>query len=198
MEHKVKLSEEVSWEVKVVSAEPAKTSFLSEVWRYLKILGSLARKYLLAPLPAILLVIGAVILLVLGVKNIQIGGLLGKLFGTSGTDGKKAIDVANTVPPDRVREDGTLIKPGEPDSQGKTQAVVVAVQTGGLFSDPTSVTIKPPGEAKAIKVKLPDGVKSKDVDKVIVVSPEVHIVTVKDTSKVSAKKVDDLLKKYSG
>lgn len=195
MDHKVELRESISTEVKIV----AEKSFLSEVLRYLKILGGLARKYLLAPLPAILLVIGAVILIALGVKNIQIGGLLGKLFGTSGgTDGKKAIDVANTVPPDRVKADGTLIKPGEADSQGKTQAVVVPIQGGGLFSDPKTVKIVPPGESKPITVKLPDGVRSNDVHQVLIVSPEVHIVTVKDSSKVSAKKVDDLLSKYNG
>jgi hypothetical protein len=45
-------------------------------------------------------------------------------------------------------------------------------------------------------VVLPDGVKAKDVDRVIIVKPDVYAVTVKDKSGVSAKEVDDLLAEY--
>jgi hypothetical protein len=162
-------------------------NFWSKVWGWI-------RKYLLAPLPALLLVAAALLLVVLGVKDLKIGGLLAKLFGKP--EGKKAVDVANTIPTDRVDKDGKLIPPGTPDSKGMTQAVVVPVETGGLFSDPNVVKITPPGETKPVVVHLPDGVKSKDVDKVLVLKPEVYAVTVKDTSKVTGKQVDDLLSKY--
>jgi len=154
------------------------------------------RRYVLAPLPAFLLIAGAVILVVLGVRNVQIGGLLGKLFGHS-TEGKKAVDIANTIPDHRVGPDGALIPIGTPDSKGITQATVHTIESPGIFSNPDTVTIQPPGQDKVV-VQLPDGVKSKDDDKVIVVSPEVVAVSVKDTSKVSAQNVDDLLKKYGG
>lgn len=152
------------------------------------------RKYLLAPLPALLLVAAAIFLVILGFKNVQIGGLLAKLFGKP--EGKKAVDVANTIPKDRVDKDGRLIQPGTPDSKGITQAVVVPIETGGLFSDPTVVKVTPPGESKPVVIHLPDGVKDKDVDKVIIVKPDVYAVTVKDSSKVTVEKVDDLLAKY--
>lgn len=154
------------------------------------------RKYLLAPLPALLLVAVAIFLIILGFKNVQIGGLLAKLFGKP--EGKKAVDVANTIPKDRVDKDGRLIQPGTPDSKGITQAVVVPIETGGLFSDPTVVKVTPPGESKPVVIHLPDGVKDKDVDKVIIVKPEVFAVTVRDNSSVKGKDVDELLAKYGG
>lgn len=150
-----------------------------------------------APLPALLLVIGAILLIALGVKNVQIGGLLAKLFG-KGPDGPKAIDVANTVPADRVDANGKVIPIGTPDSKGITQAQVVPIQQPGLMDDPNTVKVVPPGETKPVVVTLPDGVKAQDVDKVLVVKPEVYAVTVKDSSKVQAKDVDDLLAKYGG
>jgi len=156
-----------------------------------------AGRALLAPLPALLLVAGAIILVFLGVKDLQIGGLLGKLLGKDKAEGKKAVDVANSVPEGRVDKDGHLIPPGTPDSQGVTQAKVVAIEPPGLFDDPAQVKSIPPGETKPVVIDLPDGVKAKDVDKVIVVQPEVVVVSVKDSSNIPSQKVDDLLKKYA-
>jgi len=140
-------------------------------------------------------VAGAVLLVALGFKNIQIGGLLGRLFGKKKPE-HTAIDVANTVPKDRVDDKGKIIPPGEPDSKGMTQAVVVPIKDPGIFSNPDSVTFTPPGESKPVEVTLPDGVKAKDVEKVIVVQPKKFVVTVKDKSGITGKNVDDLLKKY--
>jgi hypothetical protein len=161
--------------------------FFAKVWAWV-------RKYLLAPLPALLVVGLGLLAVVLGFKNVRIGGLLGKLFGKP--EGKTAVEVANGIPADRVDGGGKVIPPGTPDSQGVTQAVVVPVETGGLFSDPTVIKVIPPGETKPVIIHLPDGVKDKDVHQVVIVSPEVVTVTVKDTSKVTVKKVDDLLSKY--
>lgn len=161
---------------------------LLKVWAWV-------RKYLLAPLPVILLVAGAVILIALGAKNVQIGGLLAKLTGKK-TDGKKAVDVANTIPEDRVGADGKVIPIGTPDTKGLTQAVVVPIEPPSIFSNPDTVTIRHPDDQKPVVVQLPDGVKAKDVDKVVIVSPEVHAVIVKDSSKIAGKDVDDLLAKY--
>lgn len=161
---------------------------------FLKKVGSWIRKYLLAPLPALLIVAGAIILVVLGAKNVQIGGILGKLFGHDGPS-KKAVDVANTIPEDRVDDKGNLIPIGTPDSQGITQATVHPIESPGIFSNPSTVTIQPAGQDKVV-VKLPDGVKSSDVDKVVVVSPDVVAVSVKDGSNIPSQTIDDLLKKY--
>jgi hypothetical protein len=170
----------------------AEPTFWQAAWAWIK----RVFRWVAAPLPAILLVIGAILLAVFIGKNIPIGGLLAKLFGTDPKKGKKAIDVANSVPEDRVDKDGVIIKPGEPDSKGQTQAVVVPIEETGIFDNPDKVTIYPPGEDKPVVVDLPDGVKAKDVDKVIVVQPEVYAVTVKDSSEVKAKDIDDLLEKY--
>lgn len=172
--------------------DQADPTFWEAAWVWIK----RTFRWILAPLPAILLVVGAILLVVLGFKDIQIGGLLNKLFGKEGAKGKKAIDVANSVPENRIDKDGKLIPPGKPDSKGQTQAVVVPIENPGLFGDPNVVKIVPPGEREPIEVVLPDGVRSSDVDQIIVVQPETFVVSVKDTSGVSTKDVDDLLRKY--
>jgi hypothetical protein len=154
-------------------------------------------RWIAAPLPALLLVVGALFLIALGVKNVQIGGLLNKLFGKEGpSKGNKAIYVANSVPEDRVDRDGKLIPPGTPDSKGHTQAVVVPIEEPGLFDDPNVIKITPPGKKKPVEVVLPDGVKSKDVEKVVIVKPDVTVVTVTDSSGVTAESIDNLLERY--
>lgn len=163
---------------------------LSRVWSFLK-------KFLLGPGGALLVVIVAVLLAILGIKNIQLGGLLGKLLGKD-TPKKKAIDIANSVSEDRVDAEGKIIPPGEPDSKGITQATVVPIKDSGVFSNPDTVKFTPPGEDKPVEVELPDGVKNKDVENVVVVKPEVYAVSVKDNSGIPAMKVDDLLSKYGG
>ena len=154
-----------------------------------------AARVLVAPGAALLLIVGAVVLVALGIKNVQIGGLLAALFGKK-KPRHTAIDTANSVAADRVDATGNLIPIGEPDSQGMTQAVVVPIQNPGIFSNPDHVVFLPPGETKPVEIKLPDGVKARDVEQVIVVKPEKFVVTVKSTSGVTGKRVDDLLKKY--
>jgi hypothetical protein len=151
-------------------------------------------RVLLSPGAALVVLVGA-LLFVFGFRNLQIGGLLGKLFMKKDPD--DAIDVANSVPDDRVDENGNIIKPGEADKEGMTQATVVPIDKPGLFSNPDTVKFKPPGETKPVEIKLPTGVKAKDVEKVVVVKPKKFAVTVKDASKVKAKDIDALLDKYS-
>jgi hypothetical protein len=163
---------------------------LLKVWAWI-------RQYLIAPIPIIVVVAVAIVLVALGAKNVQVGGILAWLTGKK-TDGKKAVDVANTVPDHRVDSDGKVIPAGTPDEKGLTQAVVVPIEPPGIFSNPNQVVIQDPHENKPVTIELPTGVKAKDVDKVVVVKPEVHVVTVKNTSKVTASDVDDLLAKYGG
>jgi hypothetical protein len=145
----------------------------------------------------LLLVAGAAILVSLGLKNVQIGGLIGALFGKKGPE-HEALGAANSIPEGRVGTDGKLIPLGQADSKGMTQAAVVAITPPGIFSNPDTVTFTPPGADKPTEVKLPDGVKANDVEHVVVVKPGKFVVTVKDSSGVTAKKVDDLLAKYGG
>ena len=175
-----------------MAEETKEPTFWQASWTWIK----RVVRWVAAPLPAILLVAGAILLIVLGVRNIQIGGLLNKLLGRE-KKGVSVVDVANSVPEDRVDEEGKIIPPGTPDSHGVTQAVVVPIKPPGLFDDPTKVEIVPPGEDKTpVVVDLPDGVKSSDVDKIVIVKPDVYAVTVKDNSGVSSTTVDDLLARY--
>jgi hypothetical protein len=162
--------------------------------RALTILKWLSR-VLVAPGVSVLLVVGAVLLVAMGLKNVQIGGILGLLFGKKKPE-HEAIDVANSIPAGRVDANGKLIPEGQADSKGMTQAVVVPIQNPGIFSNPDTVVFTPPGQDKPVEVKLPDGVKAKDVEQVIVVQPQKFVVTVKDSSGISAQHVNDLLKKY--
>lgn len=185
---------------------PASTStpgFWGTVWSTLKWI----LMKVVAPGVAILVVVLAVVLVSMGVKNLQIGGILQTLLSgwlskgsASDTSTAKAIDVANSVPSNRVDPTGKVIPQGTPDSQGDTQAVVVPIQgTGGLFSNPSVVTVVPPGgDNKPINIQLPNGVQANDVDKVVIVQPGQFVVTVKDTSGVSAQSIDTVLKKYGG
>lgn len=169
--------------------------FLDAVWEKLKVWGNWVKLKILAPGVALLIVVVAIVLVAMGWKELQIGGLLGRLFGKKQPP-SPVVGVANTVPPDRVDSNGQLIPVGTPDSTGQTQVQVVAVHDPGLFSDPKTVKFTPPGEEKPVEVRLPDGVRNTDVKQVIVVQPQAVVVTVKDNSGISTQKVDDLLQKY--
>ncbi len=172
-------------------------TFWQVVWAKLKGYLKWVAQKIAAPGVALIIIIGAILLVLIGCKGLQIGGLLGKLFGKPDPE-KKAIDVANTIPPNRVDQNGNLIPIGQPDSGGNTQVQVVPIKDPGLFSNPDTVTFTPPGKTEPIEVKLPDGVKARDVDSVVVVNPEITLVTVKDSSGLNPSRVDDLLKKYGG
>jgi hypothetical protein len=165
---------------------------IGKLWNFLRWLSPKTLGIVLA----VVVVVGAILLISMGFKELQVGGLLGWLLGKKPVDGSRTIEVANTIDPKRLDKDGNIIPIGKPDSKGDTQAVVVPIQTPGLFSDPKTVIFTPPGADKPTEVVLPDGVTNKDVDQVIVVTPSVIVVTVKDSSGVPAQTVDDLLKKY--
>ena len=167
------------------------------VWDHVKTAALWCWRVLGAPVVLLLLVGGALFLAAIGLKNVQIGGLIGALFGKKDPE-HKALEAANSIPDGRVGKDGKLIPIGQADSQGMTQAHVVAIDPPGIFSNPDTVKFTPPGADKPTEVKLPDGVKANDVEHVVVVQPGKFVVTVKDTSGVTAAKVDDLLAKYGG
>lgn len=172
-------------------------TFLRDFWARLVAIFRWIGLNLLAPVVAALVLIGGVMLMAMGAKELQIGGLLNRLLGKV-TPEKKAIDVANSVPSSRVNEQGQIIPIGQADNRGYTQAVVVPVQEPGLLSDPTVVKVLPPEQSEPIEIELPKGVTSKDVHQVIQVTPETFVVTVTDASGIPASKIDDLLAKYGG
>ena len=148
-----------------------------------------------APIVAIVVIIIAILLVAMGCKELQIGGILGKLFGKK-NPAETVVEVANTIPEGRVDPEGKLISEGVPDPEGLTQAVVVPIKEPGLFSNPDFVQFTPPEATEEVTVQLPTGVKNKDVDKVVIVKPNVYVVTVKDSSGVLLPTVDNLLKKF--
>jgi len=185
-----------------LSPEPFGIRFLESFKNFFSRCWSFIRKVspkILGPLAALIVIVVAIVLVSMGFKELQIGGLLGKLLGKKGgVDPAKGptVETANTIDPKRIDAEGKLIPQGVPDSKGDTQAVVVPIQPPGLFSDPTQVVFVAPGDTKPTVVDLPEGVTNEQVDQVIVIQPSVVVVTVKDTSPVSKQTVDDLLNKY--
>lgn len=170
-------------------------TFWGRVWQCLCAIGRFFAHNALAPIVALLIVVGAILLVAMGFKDLQVGGLLSWLLRKP-QPGIKAIDIANTIPAGRVDKNGNLIPLGQPDSQGDTQIQVVPIKEPGLFSDPTVVEYTPPGTDTTVEVKLPDGVKAPDVDRIVVVQPDVVVVTVKDNTGLTTERIDDLLQKY--
>jgi len=131
-------------------------------------------------------------------KTFPIGGLLRRLFGKEAPERTKA-EVASSLDPERVDPAGNLIPLGTPDAKGFAQFPVVPIAVPDVFDDPETVTFTTP--AGVIKtVDLPKGVTSDKVDKVdkvLIITPSVVVVTVKDSSTVKAATVDELLERYS-
>ena len=168
-------------------------AFFAKLWSWIKT----AARFAIAPIGVILIVLVGGFLVAAGLKNVQVGGLIATLLGKKKT-GSKAVAVANSVPKDRVDANGKLIPVGTADSKGITQAAVVEIDRPSWLGDPKTVQFTPPGEQKPVTVDLPDGVHATDVEHVVVVKPGEFVVTVKDSSGISATKVDSLLSKYGG
>lgn len=150
---------------------------------------------LLGPVLVIVVTMGAGLLVLLGLKDLKIGGLIGTLLGEKKpTD--TAIGVANSIPSDRVDSSGKLIPIGTADATGMTQAAVVPILDLGTFGNHNTVSFTAPGDSEPTEINLPTGVKSGDVEHVVVVQPGKFAVTVKDSSGIPASSIDDLLKKY--
>lgn len=146
-----------------------KPSFWGYVKAFLLKVGQLCIRYPLATAATAALVALAVAALVFG-KQLQIGGLLGKLWGRKDSPD----DPVLRPPPGRVDPStGTPIEPGHPDPGGFVQPVPVEIKEPGIFSDPGRVTVVTP-DGKEVDVKLPTGVQNKDVKQVVMVAPNVY------------------------
>lgn len=170
--------------------EDESPGFWSRVWQYIKAVASslwkFVLKYPIAIPVTILLVALAIAALFLG-QTIQIGGILGKLWGKGKKDDKRAV-----VPEDRVDKDGNKIQPGESDDKGYVQAPVdTNIKKPGIFSDPTEVVVVDPDEGEVV-IPLPEGVKNANVKEVIRIKPKVYEVKNNDGG-VSIYELDELL-----
>lgn len=122
-------------------------------------------------------------------KEIQIGGLLGKIWGS---DLKDKIKARTTVVPGRRDSQGNIIPPGTSDDKGYVQAPVSTdIKKPGVFSDPEIIEITDNG--KDIKIPLPTGVSNTDVKEVIKIAPNVYEVHNNDGG-VTTHELDDLEK----
>jgi hypothetical protein len=158
-------------------------AFLKRIWTF-------TLKYPFAVVGTVLLVAFAVFLAVFGQK-MQIGGLLGLLWGKKDETDP---NVRVLPPPGRVDKDGKPIPAGESDDKGWTQAPVnVVLEEPGIFSDPNVLVITHP-EKGEVKIPLPEGVKNKDVKQVVEVSPNVYQIRNNDKGVDAGKLLEDISK----
>lgn len=149
-------------------------------------IGSFFIRYPLA-IAGTVLIVAVMIVALFFRQKIQIGGILGWLWNrkTHNPD-----VVVTTPPPGRVDPStGEVIQPGQSDAGGWVQApVVVQIKPPSVFSDPNTITITPPGEPE-VTIKLPTGVKNKDVRQIVRVSPTAFEVHNHDKPSVDTKKL---------
>lgn len=166
-------------------------SFLKAAWDWIKKAATAAYKFMLqypvAVVLTLVIVVGAGFLMMFG-HTVQIGGILGKLWGKK----PQLPDIKSTVPSDRKDEDGKSIPIGESDDKGWVQApVTTEIKEPGLFSNPGVVTVVHP-EKGEVKISLPTGVKNSDVREVVEIRPDVYEVKRNDKG-VDTKEVLDIL-----
>lgn len=144
-------------------------------------------RYPVATVLTVLTVTVAMFLAFFG-KTIQVGGLLGKLWGKK----DPAKSSRNDVAPDRVDGAGKPIQPGQSDDHGWVQAPVTTdIKKPGIFDDPDTVTVIHPDRGE-VKIPLPTGVKNSDVKEVTEIRPNVYEVRRNDGG-VDAKEVLSIL-----
>ena len=149
-------------------------AWLQWAWDYVKAffwsLGKWIVRYPIAAAVTVILVLVAVAALASG-RKLQIGGLLGKLWGKEPRENKRGIP-----PKDRVDGDGKPIIPGESDDKGFVQAPAIKeIKKPGMFDDPKTVTIVHPDKGE-VTIDLPEGVRNEDVKEVVEIEPDVYEV----------------------
>lgn len=160
-------------------------------------------RYPMASVAAVVVVAVAALLLFVGLgKRLNVGGILGTLFGRAKDHLPQALpwDAEKDKPagplPGRVDDAGQAIAPGQADEHGWTEVAQVDVvdRSHNPFRDKGVVEIAGEGGAKEALV-LPKGVQDTDVDKVVRVSVKDFRVTLKakpNVGKVSQSTIDYL------
>lgn len=142
----------------------------------LKKLYAYAIRYPLATALTVLLFIGTIVILATG-KKIQIGGILGLIWGK---ENPATPDVKLLPPTKRVDETGKPIVPGTSDSKGYVQVQnQIPIEPPGILSDPNKIVVQHPERGKEV-LELPTGVKNEDVKTVIEISPKVYQIANND------------------
>lgn len=145
-------------------------------------------KYPLAVAAAVLLAVGAIVMALAG-HDVQIGGLLEKLFGKKKTNP----NIRVLPPPNRVDSSGDPILPGESDDKGYVQAPVsTKIVEPGVFSNSDEIVVIHPEKGEVV-IPLPIGVKNKDVAEVVEVEPNVYQIKNNDNG-VDTSELRDILK----
>jgi hypothetical protein len=152
----------------ITTVQETKPTFGAWLKSFAYKIGNFFIKYPFVIAATVLLVVGAALAMAFGQK-IQIGGLLGWLWNRKTHDPDA---IVTTPPPDRKDPTtGQVIQPGQADSVGFVQApVVVQIKPPSILSDPTTIKVTPPGKPDVV-IKLPTGVKNKDVKQVVMVAP---------------------------
>lgn len=140
-------------------------------------------RYPFAVIGTILVVVFAVIVVFIFRQEIQIGGILGWLWG-------KKIELDSNIkvlpPINRVDNDGKPIAAGDSDKGGWTQAPInTEIKEPWIFSNPKVIVVTHPDKGE-VKIPLPDGVINKDVKQVTEVAPDIYQLTNNDKSSVDA------------
>ena len=168
--------------------EQTKPTFSAWLKSALYSIGNFCIRYPLAIAATVLLVVGAVIAAAFGQK-IQIGGLLGRLWGKAADSENQPIVLP---PPNRVDDKGKVIEPGESDNKGWVQSpTVLPIKPPTILSDPNKVVVVEP-TGKEVEIPLPTGVKNSDVKEVVMIAPNVYQVANHDTGVDAGKILEKL------
>lgn len=168
------------------SSEPVPTAW-GWIKSFLRRLGNVMIRWPLATAATALVVVLAVLCVVFRL-DVQLGGLLGRIWGRKPPSPEDGGPILLPPPPGRVDPDGKPIQPGQPDERGFVQVpAVLPIDDPHVFSDPSTVTVTDGG--RQVVLPLPEGVQNKDVKGVIVVSPNVYQVANKDAPSVDTKKL---------
>ena len=155
--------------------------------------GNFFIRYPLATAATLLVVAGAVFLMCFGQK-VQVGGVLGWLWGRVHPRNQPNAPAVVTPPPGRVDDKGQVIPPGQSDDKGYVQVpVVLPIKDPGLLSDPTTLVVVHP-DGQEVTIPLPTGVKNKDVKEVVLVAPNVYQISNNDKGVDAGKILEDLNK----
>lgn len=144
--------------------------------------------YPIAAALTVLIVVFATFMLVTG-RTIQIGGLLGKIWGKKSVQNSREI-----IPEDRKDEAGKPILIGESDKEGFVQASAVEIKPPGIFSNPNTIKIVE-SDGKTKEINLPTGVTNKDIKEVTIIKPNIVEIKKSDKSGVDVTHLIELLEK---
>ena len=161
-----------------------------KILEYIKAAVSHAWKFVLKYPIAIPITALLVILAIIGMffgSTIQIGGILGKLWGKNKSKTKRA-----TITEHRVDKDGNKILPGESDDKGYVQSPVkVNIRKPSIFSDPSEIIIDDPDEGEIV-IPLPEGTSNTEIKEVVRISPDTYEVQNNDSG-ISVYKLEKLI-----